>query len=492
MLSEQIEVNFLNRRRCRNNSTGNQQAREKMNHWYKAVKIALMWSLVFMVPNQGAGQDAHYWTLQFGTRSTLLGGAVIGSVSDLGATFYNPARLGEFEDRGLLLSAEIHQYQSITVQDGVGEGIDLKESSFSAAPSLVAGTFKIGFLKGHHFAYSILTRQKANLKFVVGQTDSIDVIETTPGDELFAGEVKFNTNLDDLWAGLSWAYPFSKKFGIGITQYFSIRSQNNSFRFLAEALTTTGKTAGLIRIDEFDYKTYRTLSKLGLSLNLPRLTAGLTITTPSLHLAGGGSSLVNDLLTGGDLDGDGTSDDQLIGKIQNNLPAEYRSSWALGAGAAYDFGRARLHFSAEWFDAVGKYDLIKTSPFVGQSSGETVSNEIVQELSDVLNYGVGLELLLTEKFSGFASLVTDFAALDSTTGVVATPSRWDFYHFAVGTAFSAARSEIVLGMTYSFGNQRIARPLNLPVGSDEPMTGEETSKIRFLRIKFIFGFSFQF
>ena len=34
-----------------------------------------------------AAQEAHYWSEQFGNRSMLLGGAVIGSVFDLGAVF---------------------------------------------------------------------------------------------------------------------------------------------------------------------------------------------------------------------------------------------------------------------------------------------------------------------------------------------------------------------------------------------------------------------
>ena len=39
------------------------------------------------------GQDSHYWTQQYGTKSMLLSGSVIGGVEDLGAVYYNPARL---------------------------------------------------------------------------------------------------------------------------------------------------------------------------------------------------------------------------------------------------------------------------------------------------------------------------------------------------------------------------------------------------------------
>ena len=50
-------------------------------------------------------QDAHYWNIQYGTSSTLLGGAVIGSVSDLSATYYNPGAVALFEDANFIFRA---------------------------------------------------------------------------------------------------------------------------------------------------------------------------------------------------------------------------------------------------------------------------------------------------------------------------------------------------------------------------------------------------
>ena len=35
----------------------------------------------------GLAQDSHYWTNQYGSRATLLGGAVIGGVLDLSVTY---------------------------------------------------------------------------------------------------------------------------------------------------------------------------------------------------------------------------------------------------------------------------------------------------------------------------------------------------------------------------------------------------------------------
>ena len=45
----------------------------------------------------------------FGNRSILLNGNVTGSVNDLGATYYNPARLALIEDPVFAINAKIYQ-----------------------------------------------------------------------------------------------------------------------------------------------------------------------------------------------------------------------------------------------------------------------------------------------------------------------------------------------------------------------------------------------
>ena len=52
-------------------------------------------------------QDANYWTNQYGTRSTLLGGAVVGSVLDLSGTYYNPGGLGLIDKPSTLEAAKV-------------------------------------------------------------------------------------------------------------------------------------------------------------------------------------------------------------------------------------------------------------------------------------------------------------------------------------------------------------------------------------------------
>ena len=56
-----------------------------------------------------AAQDNHYWTHQFGTRASLMGGAMIGGVDDTSAVYYNPGRLGWITNDSLKVSANGYQ-----------------------------------------------------------------------------------------------------------------------------------------------------------------------------------------------------------------------------------------------------------------------------------------------------------------------------------------------------------------------------------------------
>ena len=126
------------------------------------VGILLVLAIIKLLGHNAIAQDTHYWNIQYGTRATLLGGAVIGSVSDLSATYYNPAAVALFPNPEILLSAKVYQYASLTVKDGGGNGVDLKFSTIEPAPSLLAGSFNIGKSKNQKLAYSILTRQRMN------------------------------------------------------------------------------------------------------------------------------------------------------------------------------------------------------------------------------------------------------------------------------------------------------------------------------------------
>jgi len=465
-------------------------------------KIALASAAVLLLGVTASAQDAHYWTQYYGTESNLLSGAVIGSVADLGGTFYNPGFLARVQAPTFLLSAKIYQLTSTTVETEAGAGGRVSNSDFGSAPNLVAGTFKLPFMRGYALGYSFLTRQRSENDLTLHHSASVDVLQNFPGPESVGAEVSTNQDMKDEWLGLTLSHALGGKAGIGLTNYLAIRSQTSSYRAQLQALAQNGAVAMSSRINEFNYSTYGVLWKAGVAFDLSPFTAGLTLTTPRLNIAGSGTSLYNEVLTGVDRDGDGRNDDYLASNLQTDVGAQYKSPWSVGAGAGWTLGKTKLHASAEWFDRVDKFDVVEAKNFINQSTGETVARQVTQQLDDVLNYGAGVEVHLNEKFSGYGSFATDFSALtpetvpvyEGSTQVSASSSTWDLLTFAGGTALKVARAEVTLGLSYTFGKQDLPYTVKVPdaEGNNQDFTSRQTVAAKFRRFRFIFAFSFTF
>jgi hypothetical protein len=111
----------------------------------------------------------------------------------------------------------------------------------------------------------------------------------------------------------------------------------------------------------------------------------------------------------------------------------------------------------EWFDKVDKFTVLDPQDYIGQSSGDTLRRKVIQELADVLNFGVGLQVYLSEKFSGYGSLATDFSALGTEAANCMSrqkrpmpPLQMGSLSPAGGAVFKIARAELAAGVAYAF------------------------------------------
>ena len=447
-------------------------------------------------------QDGHYWTQQYGTRSKLLGGVVIGGVEDLGATYYNPARIAMTENPEFLLSSKVYELITTTTEEGIVEGERLSVSNFGAAPNLLAGSFNIKKLPDHRFAYSLLTRQNTDFGTIIRSGRSFDVLEQSLGDEFLAGEVTSSQKLNEEWIGLSWSYALNQRFSVGLTNYVVIRNQETAFRVLLEALNDQGITASAIRLNEFNYSTTSLLWKAGFAIDFSPFRAGLTVTTPRFQLSGNGDRFFDSFNSGGSIDNEGGWEDVLIANQQNDLDAEYNSPLSIGLGASYDIGRGKIHFSLEWFDKVDRFEVISPESFTGQSTNETFRLPVIEELESILNYGFGLEYTFTEKFSVYGGFTTDFTALpDEITGLGsfsdetnASIANWNLYHISGGASFTIKQKfDIVLGVANAFANKTIPILIDLPEDetSGPVFDRSETTNLNYSRWTFVLGFSIE-
>ena len=446
------------------------------------MKKALLLNLIIIIIQVSlTAQENNYWNIQYGTRSTLLGGAVIGSVSDLSATFYNPGAIALFPDVKFILSAQVYQMDNFTIKDGAAEGKDLDYSSIVPSPNFVAFDLNFDFLGDDRLAFSILTRQNSNLEFSARVIDSLEVIESSPGKESFAGGINTEKKFNDVWGGITYSTKLSETIGIGITGYISYRSHKATSLTILQALQSNGEIASYSNINNYRFNNCRTLLKAGVGLNLDPLTIGLTVTSPSLNIFGSGSAGTHLFISGID-------SSRFDSNYQEDIKSKFNSSWAAGLGGAYNFGNVKLHLSAEWYDAINKYDVLDTEPYVSQSSGKTLTNDLSHEAKSVINFGFGLDYFATDSLIFSLSVTSDFSAyVENTATNLATYSAWDLIHVAGGSTFSIWKTEVTIGAVYSFGSQTFENKINITPGGDDNSVGRQ-SEFTYSQIKVLLGF----
>ena len=446
------------------------------------MKKALLLNLIIIIIQVSlTAQENNYWNIQYGTRSTLLGGAVIGSVSDLSATFYNPGAIALFPDVKFILSAQVYQMDNFTIKDGAAEGKDLDYSSIVPSPNFVAFDLNFDFLGDDRLAFSILTRQNSNLEFSARVIDSLEVIESSPGKESFAGGINTEKEFNDVWGGITYSTKLSETIGIGITGYISYRSHKATSLSILQALQSNGEIASYSNINNYRFNNCRTLLKAGVGLNLNPLTIGLTVTSPSLNIFGSGSAGTHLFISGID-------SSRFDSNYQEDIKSKFNSSWAAGLGGAYNFGNVKLHLSAEWYDAINKYDVLDTEPYVSQSSGKTLTNDLSHEAKSVINFGFGLDYFATDSLIFSLSVTSDFSAyVENTATNLATYSAWDLIHVAGGSTFSIWKTEVTIGAVYSFGSQIFENKINITPGGDDNSVGRQ-SEFKYSQIKVLLGF----
>ena len=442
-----------------------------------AVAKAFLFSLLALaVPAEARAQDAHYWTYQYGTRANLLSGAVVGSVVDLSAAYYNPGALALIDDPDLIATSKVVELSAVSIDPELGIEVDLNDLRFDFAPGFIAGLLPFGFLGDNLLVYSIFTRQLYKTNINAARSSSSEQLTDSllPEGEFF-GEFRLNRDLSETWVGLSFSAPIGR-LGIGVSQYVAYRSQKGLDKIFVEVVGT-GSGALSLTQDEFSFHNYRLLWKVGVTFEWLGASLGAAITTPSVSVLGSGKVLVNRTELG--------PDTVFVASFQDGLGATYKSPLSLSFGGAYKRESTTLHLTAEYFAQQDSFTIMEPEPFVGQSTGDTVNIILTEALDDVLNFTAGVERRFKPTLAGYLSFRTDFSAKVQGSASDVSTSLWNLYFITAGTAFRIGTANLTLGLTYGFGGRKdvdLRKENLLDAGGSSPVPGKGTIKYRSLRL----------
>lgn len=475
-----------------------------------SMRSAVLTAGISLLLTAGAwAQDSQYWTNQYGTRSAFLGGAVVGGVRDTSAGYYNPGALGFIENPSLSVSADAFRLTDLHISEGVGGAEALDSEKIEVIPLLLSGVLRMKSLSGRHaLGYSFLSRNNHLMQVSARREATSDVLTnpTAPGDENFIGQFTRDDRLIEVWGGLSYAYRLSDHLSLGFTNFLAIRNQSISKATFARAINRDlGVTAATDATFNIDYWNLRLLWKAGAAADYGRWKLGLTVTTPSVNLAGSGTVAADFTVTNVDIDGDGVPETFVADDRQEQLETTFRTPLSIAAGVEYRLTESTaLAFSAEWFAREKRFSVMtpESKEFIRSVGGfQAVDSRdflrVTHEAADVLNFGAGIEHTFRDWLTGYLSFRTDYHYLPSERGggLPLGFTAWDLYHTALGVNLKGEHSDFGIGMVYSYGKQKEFPQLESFEEPEEQgfLTGElGVVEARYQAVTFLLGATYYF
>lgn len=428
-------------------------------------------------------QDAHYWTNQYGNQARLLSGAVVGSANDGSTVYYNPGRLALLENPEFLVAGKVYEMSWVSFEDESGRDRALRSNKLNRTPSLLAGMLPFSEPQGSRWAFSFLTRHSFRLSLTQNAGLSPAAF---PDVESLVTDLEFDSDMNEYWAGLTWARALSDQVGIGVTGFFTIRNQNTRKLFLLQAQGLQGIGVALQK-QTFDLLQLGLLAKAGIGADLDPWSLGLTITTPTLRLWGDGSVIYNETLSQAGADGI----DWMIHTHQDGLKADFQSPLSVAAGAGYTWNRTRFHLTAEFFAPISRYTVLDPQAIALPDTSAVRNVSVSDERKAVVNLALGIEQQISKRMNLYASYRTDRNALADDGANQTQISTWDLNHIAAGVSFSTESTDITLGLVYASGKDTQREIIELVPVQDAVQQAIETQKITasYRRMTAIIGFS---
>lgn len=437
-------------------------------------------TMVFSAPDARA-QDTHYWNLHYGTRGELVSGVMVGSALDLSSSFYNPGAFARMQDPSVLLTGSVFAMQRISLVDEDPDEKSPQSSNTGPSPSMVAGILPFEW-GGGRMGYSFLTRQQMDFRAIA--RDGVVVGLDQPSDTLsIGGEGIIEQNMGEYWGGVTWSRNLGDRYSLGTTLYGVYRSQRTRVQGLLQAFGANGYSGSGTNVQELDYWTGRALAKFGLLADFGKTIAGVSITTPGLHVMGSGTAVSLRSVTG-DVDFDGISDASAEVSYAEDVDAEFKSPASVALGLSYRFDVLTLHATAEYFAALDQYTVLDSpAPLTGPGvTGVDVAYQHAAE--SVWNAGAGVEYRFSERGIAYGAYVSDRSSYRPVEGTRVTSSTWDINHVSGGVALAVGGTELTLGMGYAWGGRAVQRDIP-PTGDLPPVVRPQ--EIDYTRMKFIIG-----
>ncbi|WP_228850388.1 hypothetical protein [Aegicerativicinus sediminis] len=463
---------------------------------------------IFLSPDSLIAQDTHYWSQQFGTRTALLSGAVIGGADDNTMIYYNPAGLANLENSTISVNANAYRIENIKIFNALGDEADFKSSNLGSVPLLASGMINLKNEKWK-LGYGFMAPVDFKFKGIARVDGNYNIIEdaTSPGSEELVGESGLSSRLNEVLFAVGLGRVINENFSIGLSNLITVRSQDyarnfSTYVFLNDIEETF---VGGNLTQNVEYYNIRYALKLGAIYSMKNWSFGATITSPSLNIGGKGTVAANIVAKNIQLSENGSPQSGVATDRQGELKTTFKSPFTFGAGVNYDNGKSYLGLSINYFAGIDGYDIMDIAPntFVRPAdlAPQLTSDQFMSVRSaakSVMNVAIGYEYRLTDSVSLLASARNDMSYFDKEllgSGIRTTISSWDIFHFTTGVTINRNNSNLSLGLLFSAGtseNYQQTGNLNNPSSSSLLDGVTSITKANYSSLGILFGYTFYF
>jgi hypothetical protein len=167
-----------------------------MNH-HPIFRSIFFISFIFIGLNLNGQLINHYWTQNFNSTSSLIGGAVVAGDGENSSIYYNPATIVEMEKgSNVSLAANLFSWNVYRNYNALGTGNNLYNTNFQVQPQFISFTYKPP--KGNvSYAFSVLTRIKEDLETDFANSQEYDVLPNLPGKEMYNSLFTYRNQYSD-------------------------------------------------------------------------------------------------------------------------------------------------------------------------------------------------------------------------------------------------------------------------------------------------------
>ncbi len=449
-----------------------------MRFWKTINSFVILLHLLLINTTISEAQDDHYWSQQYGAESTLLGGAMVGGISDNSAVYYNPGALAFIPNPSLSIDANVYKVDKILIGDGAGNGINLNSAQLSIYPQIISGMLNLFKTEKFKFSYTLLTRNHSNVLMntrYTSQASQNDPENPVPSATSFVGAFDYINQIEELWFGIGAGYSVSEKLGLGATLFTSYRGQSYQLTNYVREINYVDSNY-VFRTQTNDeavkYTAIRVLAKFGLSYIAGRLKYGLTLTTPSIGIFGRGSiQRENSNIVVSENPAD-LMKNFMIADRKTDAKTIYKHPLSIALGVDYRSPKTRLAVSAEYFSRISSYHLMQpdAEPFLYPPTyldsvdfKPMIDNylHIENASKSVFNVAVGFSHAIYKQLTLLLGASTDFSSYDlpnEANELLHGFSNWDIYHLSAGMSYHKQKHIVSFGLSYAITPSRHIPP----------------------------------